>query len=293
VIPAIAIRDAEDQRVDEYRNLTDAQLRQRQEPRAGLFMVEGISVLRQLLRSEYPVRSMLLTQARLDQLGPDLEAARCDWPVYVAPNDVMRTITGFHFHRGALAAAGRRSPGDWRSIIDGQALIAVAEDIGDHENMGALFRNAAAFGIGAILLSPGSVDPLYRRAVRVSMGQVLRVPWARLEPWPEGLAELRSAGFRILALTPDATAPELAACRGAARATAVLVGAEGPGLSEAARAQADARARIPMRPGVDSLNVATAAAIAFHELSGLSAVSGVSAVSDLAARRLFDLPGEP
>jgi tRNA G18 (ribose-2'-O)-methylase SpoU len=262
--PAIAIRDPGDERVDEYRNLTDAELRQREEPAAGLFMVEGLSVIRQLLRSDYPIRSMLLSETRLMELGPDLDAVRGDWPIYLAPNDVMRTITGFHFHRGALAAAGRRTPGDWRSIVARQALIAVAEDVGDHENMGALFRNAAAFGVGAVLLNPGSVDPLYRRAVRVSMGHVLRVPWARLEPWPEVLVDLKASGFRIVALTPDPAAPGLKATCAGRKPTAVLVGAEGAGLSEAALARADETARIAMQPGVDSLNVATAAAIAFH-----------------------------
>jgi tRNA G18 (ribose-2'-O)-methylase SpoU len=248
--------------VDEYRNLTDAQLRQRLEPPAGLFMVEGPSVIRQLLRSEYPVRSMLLTGSRLEELGPDL-GSEGDWPVFVASNEVMRAVTGFHFHRGALAAAGRLPPGGWRTVVAHQRVVAVAEDVADHENMGALFRNAAALGVGAILLSPGSVDPLYRRAVRVSMGQVLRVPWARAEPWPGVLSDLRSVGFRILALTPHESAPPLT---GADGPVAVLVGAEGTGLTESARALADDEARIAMHGGVDSLNVATAAAIAFYEL---------------------------
>ncbi|MDQ6616757.1 MAG: RNA methyltransferase [Actinomycetota bacterium] len=261
--PVLPIRDSDDQRVDDYRNLTDAELRQREEPAAGLFMVEGPAVIRQLLRSQYPVRSMLLTENRLEELRPDLPS-EAGWPIYLAANDVMRAITGFHFHRGALAAAGRRSPADWRAVVRNQSLIAVAEDVSDHENMGALFRNAAAFGVGAILLTPASVDPLYRRAVRVSMGQVLHVPWARVEPWPEVLGDLKSAGFRVLALTPDPAAPEL---RATSQATAILVGAEGPGLTERARSQADELARIRMQPGLDSLNVATAAAIAFYEFA--------------------------
>ncbi len=262
--PVVPIVDPDDRRVDDYRNLTDAELRQREEPGAGLFMVEGLLVIRQLLRSEYPVRSLLVTEARFEELRPDLVAGPGGWPVYLAATDVMRAITGFHFHRGALAAAGRRPPVPWEAIVGGQRLLAVAEDVGDHENMGALFRNAAAFGVGAILLSPGSVDPLYRRAVRVSMGHVLRVPWARLEPWPLALTKLKAAGFRVVALTPDPAAPELAAIEGP---VAVLVGAEGPGLSHAARDQADECRRIPMESRVDSLNVATAAAIAFYQLA--------------------------
>jgi tRNA G18 (ribose-2'-O)-methylase SpoU len=261
--PVVPIGDPDDPRVDDYRNLTDAQLRQREEPGAGLFMVEGPLLLRQLLKSDYPVRSMLLTESRFQELAPELPSPR-PWPVYVAGNEVLRAVTGFHFHRGALAAAARPPPADWRAVVAGQELIAVAEDIGDHENLGALFRNAAAFGVGALLLSPGSVDPLYRRAVRVSMGQILRVPWARLAPWPGALAELKAEGFRVVGLTPDPAAPALTATGGR---TAILVGAEGPGLSTEARAGADELQRIPMAPGVDSLNVATAAAIAFHEFA--------------------------
>ncbi|MDQ1357023.1 MAG: hypothetical protein QOJ52_826 [Acidimicrobiaceae bacterium] len=264
--PVVAIGDPDDKRVDDYRNLTDAELRRREEPGAGLFMVEGPTVIRHLLRSRYPVRSMLLSEAKWEQLRPEIDdlGDGGDWPVYVASNEMMRTITGFHFHRGALAAAGRQPPADWRAIVEGRQRIAIAEDVGDHENMGALFRNAAAFGVTAVLLSPGSVDPLYRRAVRVSMGQVLRIPWARAEPWPQVLTDLKAAGFRVVALTPDPEAPALRARGGP---VAVLVGAEGPGLTAGARACADELARIPMRPSVDSLNVATAAAIAFYELT--------------------------
>ncbi len=263
--PVVEIEDPDDGRVKDYRNLTDAELRQRQEPGAGLFMVEGQAIIRQLLGSGYPVRSMLLTEARLEELRPDLPGPR-QWPVYVASNEVMRAVTGFHFHRGALAAAGRPPPAQWRAIVEDQRLIVVAENLSDHENMGALFRNAAAFGVGAVLLSPGSVDPLYRRAVRVSMGQVLRIPWARVEEWPGAIAELKATGFYVVALTPDRAADELPALAPTSGPVAVLVGAEGAGLSPAARAEADVQARIPMPPGVDSVNVATAAAIACYEL---------------------------
>jgi len=266
--PVVAIQDPADARVDDYRNLTDAQLRQREEPSAGLFMVEGGAVIRQLLASAYRVRSLLLTENRLEELTPALAATAGDWPVFVAGNDVLRAITGFHFHRGALAAADRLAARPWHEVV-GAPLVAVAEGIGDHENMGALFRNAAAFGVGAILLSPTSVDPLYRRAIRVSMGHVLRVPWARVEPWPEALGELRAMGYRIVALTPDPAARPLEAMA-MGTPVAVLLGAEGPGLTDEACSMADDLARIPMAAGVDSLNVATAGAIAFHELRRLT-----------------------
>lgn len=265
--PVVCIEDPDDRRLDDYRYLTDAELRHREEPVAGLFMVEGPTIIRVLLGSAYPVRSVLLTEARLAELRPDLATAAGDFPVFVAANAVMRGVTGFHFHRGALASAGRGLQPGWADVAHRSALIVVAEDVGDHENMGALFRNAAAFGAGAVLLSPGSVDPLYRRAVRVSMGQVLRVPWARAVPWPSMLAGLGELGFRVLALTPDPAAPALAEVAGAPQPTAVLVGTEGTGLTAAARTLADTEARIPMQHGVDSLNVATAAALALYELT--------------------------
>jgi tRNA G18 (ribose-2'-O)-methylase SpoU len=185
--------------------------------------------------------------------------------VYVAATNILRAITGFRFHRGALAAANRRPPTEWRAVST-TWLIVVAEGIGDHENMGSLFRNAAAFGVGAVLLSPSSVDPLYRRAIRVSMGHVLRVPWARLEPWPDALRDLKASGLRLIALTPEPSArplPDLAR----SGPVALIVGAEGPGLSPEVLMTADERVRIPMADGVDSLNVATAAAIALHHVA--------------------------
>ncbi|HEX3539787.1 MAG TPA: RNA methyltransferase [Acidimicrobiales bacterium] len=266
--PLVAIGDPADPRVDDYRNLTDAELRQRIEPAASLFMVEGPATIRQLLVSSYPVRSLLLTEHRLAELRPELVAADGDWPVYVAATEVLRAITGFRFHRGALAAARRPPAAAWREVATGPLLV-VAEGIGDHENMGALFRNAAAFGVDAILLSPSAVDPLYRRAVRVSMGHVLRVPWARLDPWPAALDDLRAGGHRLLALTPAPEGRFLHDVRRPTEPIALLVGAEGPGLSSDALARADERVRIPMASGVDSLNVATAAAVALHALTRL------------------------
>jgi tRNA G18 (ribose-2'-O)-methylase SpoU len=185
----------------------------------------------------------------------------------------MASITGFRFHRGALAAAQRLpAPAVDGLLAPPASLVVVVEGVNDHENLGALFRNAAALGLDAVLLSPTCADPMYRRSVRVSMGHVLHVPWTWLAPWPAGLGQLKAAGYRLVALTPDPAEPSLDQLRGAgpdwlSGPVAVLVGAEGPGLSAAARQAADARARIPMAAGVDSLNVATAAAIAFHRLA--------------------------
>jgi tRNA G18 (ribose-2'-O)-methylase SpoU len=224
-------------------------------------------VIRQVLRSRYRVRSFLLTGAKLDELGPAIEAAAVTAPIYLVTTEQMVGIIGFGFHRGALASVERPGSADPDTVVPRDArLVAVLEDMSDNENLGALFRNAAAFGVDAVLLSPGCADPLYRRSVRVSMGHVLHVPWARLEPWPDRLEGVRALGFRVVALTPDATAVLSDLAPGPA--TVVMVGAEGPGLSRAALAAADVRVRIPMAAGVDSLNVATAAAIAFHALSG-------------------------
>jgi tRNA G18 (ribose-2'-O)-methylase SpoU len=192
-------------------------------------------------------------------------------PVVVRPDAEVEAITGFPFHRGVLAAADRRPLPRLVDVLRGAELVVVAEGLSDHENVGALFRNAAAFGADAVLLDPATADPLYRRSVRVSLGHVLRVPWTRLATWPDGLGQLRRRGFELLALTPadqavpiDAVARDIAARR---PQVALLVGAEGPGLSDAALMASDRRVRIPIAGSVDSLNVATAAAVALHRLS--------------------------
>ena len=275
--PLVTIADLADERVGDYRNLTDADLRRRQEVAAGMFLAEGVLVIRQLLASAYPVRSFLLTRAKLEELSGSIEAAGAAAPVYLVSAEAMAGITGFRFHRGAMASAHRVAAPAAKDLLQPPAsLVVVAEGVNDHENLGALFRNAAAFGLDAVLLSPSCADPMYRRSVRVSMGHVLRVPWTWLAPWPAALGQLKTAGYRVVALTPDPATPPLEHVldSGAAHdarlptaAVAVLVGAEGPGLSVAALKAADVRARIPMAPGVDSLNVATAAAIAFHRLA--------------------------
>ena len=181
----------------------------------------------------------------------------------------MKAVTGFDIHRGAVAAADRLPLPAVAELVARRRRIAILEGINDHENLGVLFRNAAAFGIEAVVLDPTCADPLYRRSVRVSMGHVLRVPFARAERWPAALTELAGAGFDVVALTPRRDAvpvEELDRYRRHGR-VAVLVGSEGPGLSPGALHLASVAARIPMAPGVDSLNVAAAAAVAFHRIS--------------------------
>jgi tRNA G18 (ribose-2'-O)-methylase SpoU len=235
-----------------------------------VFVVEGELALRQLLATDWALRSVLLLPGKAAEMGDVIEqAGRRGADVYVAGRAVFDRAAGFPVHRGVLALGARRPDPDPFELAGRTDLMVVVEGVNDHENLGAVFRNAAAFGAGAVLLDPRCCDPLYRRAVRVSMGQVLRVPFARLSPWPAGLRTLTDDGVAIVALGPAVSESiETVAARVPTR-VAVLVGAEGPGLSPEALEAATFQARIPMAPGVDSLNVATAAAIGLHRLTRL------------------------
>lgn len=257
----------DDPRLDDYRDLTTADRRPDRPGGRGLVIAEGVVVVRRLLDSPFPVRSLLGVPRRLDELAEDLTGV--DVPAYAASADVMADAVGFHLNRGVLAVADRVERPAVADLARSARVLAVGEGIGDHENLGSLFRNAAALGVGGIVLGPACSDPLYRRSVRVSMGHVLRVPFATLPgQWPGSLGLLRDAGFAVVALTPAADAVPLAHAGLAGRRVALLVGAEGPGLTPEAQQAADLRVRIPMAPGVDSLNVATAAAVAFHAVTG-------------------------
>jgi tRNA G18 (ribose-2'-O)-methylase SpoU len=206
---------------------------------------------------------VLLTPQRYGPLAPDLAGIAA--PVYLASQEVMNAVAGFDIHRGVLASADRRPLPEPAGLLSAARRVAVLEDVNDHENLGVIFRNAAALGVEAVLLSPECCDPLYRRSVRVSMGHVLDVPFAVLAPWPEALSSLGDAGFELVALTPDPGAPDIRDLRLAtAGKVALMLGAEGPGLSAGALNLATSRARIPMSRDVDSLNVGSAAAVAFH-----------------------------
>jgi tRNA G18 (ribose-2'-O)-methylase SpoU len=258
------VADAGDERIGDYRALTDLELRTRWEPPNGLFIAEGELVIRRALRAGYRLRSVLVDEKRVEQFAdlPD------DAAVYAAPPAVLEAITGFHVHRGVLASFHRRPLPPLDDLLAGARRLAVLEGLNTHTNLGALFRSAAALGIDAVVLSPTCADPLYRRAVRVSMGEVFAIPYAKAEAWPDALKTVGAAGFRLLALTPgeDAVPLQELSARDRER-PALMLGAEGPGLSREALASCDVRVAIPMRNGVDSLNVATAAAIAFWELS--------------------------
>ncbi len=262
--PPIEITDPADPRVDDFRDLTTADRRPDRPGGRGLVIAEGVVVVRRMLASSYPVRALLGVSRRHDELSADLAGSGA--PFYVASAEVMAAIVGFHLNRGVLATADRVPFPSAAGLAAGARTVAVLEGVGDHENLGALFRNAAALGVGAVLLGAGCSDPLYRRSVRVSMGTVLSVPFASLTPLVDGLDMLQRRGFQVVALTPAGETPLLAMAW--PRRVAVLVGAEGPGLTPEALRAADIRVRIPMSNEVDSLNVATAAAIAFAAVAG-------------------------
>ncbi|WP_213002018.1 TrmH family RNA methyltransferase [Winogradskya consettensis] len=263
-MPYAEISSPDDDRIADYRALTDVELRTRWEPPNGLFIAEGELVINRALRGGYRLRSVLVDEKRAGQLTGIPEDAL----VYGGTQPVLEAITGFHVHRGVLASFHRQPPRELTEVLAGARRLAVLEGLNTHTNLGALFRSAAALGIDAVVLSPDCADPLYRRSVRVSMGEVFAIPYAKSESWPETLAAVRAAGFTLMAMTPGPGTVPLASLTEQQRARpALLLGAEGPGLTRQAMEASDVRVAIPMHHGVDSLNVATAAAIAFYELS--------------------------
>jgi tRNA G18 (ribose-2'-O)-methylase SpoU len=261
LVQVIEVTDPTDPRLDDFRDLMDADVRP---DRRGVVIAEGENVVSRLGRSAYPMRAVFGVPKRIEALRFAL--ADRDVPAYVADKWLLSDVVGFRVTRGVLASASRPRSPDPDVLLASARRVAVLEGLNDFENLGALFRNAAAFGLDAVLLDPTCADPLYRRSVRVSMGHVLRVPFAVLPgTWPAALDTIKAHGLRLLAMTPDADAADLRAMRAPPR-WAVLLGAEGPGLTDGAMAAADQLVRIPMAGGVDSLNVATAAAIAFAQL---------------------------
>jgi tRNA G18 (ribose-2'-O)-methylase SpoU len=267
------VTDVEDPRLADYARLTDMELRTSLESAQGLFIAEGTKVISRAVAAGYPVRSVLLAERRLGDLPALLPAlAATGAPVYVVPDETAERLTGYRVHRGALASLHRKPLPQAEALAAAARRVIVLEDLVDHANVGAIFRCAAALGVDAVFLSPRCADPLYRRAVKVSMGAVFAIPYARMTGWYEGLAGLRAAGFRLLALTPDRKAVPIGAAAVGQR-TALLLGSEGDGLSSRWLHEADQAVRIPMHPGalsagVDSLNVVAAAAIACHVLVG-------------------------
>ena len=255
------ITDPSDPRVADYVGLTDGARRQRGTPGPGFFIAEGDQVVRRAAGAGHPPRSVLVSPSRLPDLSPGVAGLPC--PLLVASYEVLEAVTGFHVHRGVLASFARLPERPATEVLAGARRVLVLEQLNNHTNLGAVFRSAAALGMDAVLLERRCADPLYRRSVRVSMGEVFSVPWAWLDDWPGALAALADDGFRVLALTPAADAVRLEDVALAAEdKVALLLGAEGPGLTDAAMGASSTRVRIAMAPGVDSLNVGAAAAIA-------------------------------
>ncbi|MDT0143709.1 RNA methyltransferase [Microbacterium sp. PRC9] len=262
---AIQITDASDERLADYRDLTDVALRRVIEPEGGLYIAESAKVIGRAIAAGHRPRSVLVQEKWL----PDVEELVTDasTPVYVVAPEIAESLTGYAVHRGALASMHRPELPSVADVVAGARLVVVLEDIVDHTNVGAIFRAAAGLGADAVLVSPRCADPLYRRSVRVSMGTVFQVPWTRLPEWDEARAVLHDSGFELAALALSDAAVSLDAFRARRpERVALMLGAEGDGLSRRALEAADTVVTIPMAGGVDSLNVAAASAVALWEL---------------------------
>ncbi len=258
------VDDPADPMLRDYVGLTDVALRRRTEPERGLFIAESEKVIRRALAAGLKPRSFLMAPRWLGDLADLVESAEADGiPVYVGEQDVLERLTGFHLHRGALAAMQRPALPTVTEVCRGARRILVLEDVVDHTNVGAVFRSAAALGVDAVLVTPRCADPLYRRSIRVSMGTVFQVPWTRIDPWPGGIEELRRGGFTVaaLALADDGVSLDTLAADPPDR-LALVLGTEGDGLARRTLEAVDLTVTIPMAGGVDSLNVAAASAVA-------------------------------
>ncbi len=262
----IRVADPADDRLSDYVALRDTSLRRSLESERGLFIAEGEKVIRRAVEAGHRPRSFLLAERWLPGLA-DLLDAHPDAPVYVVTEALAEAVTGFHVHRGALASLHRAAPRAMGDLLGARRLV-LAEDIVDHTNVGAILRNAAGLGWDGVLLAPRAADPLYRRAIKVSMGTVFSLPWARVDDWGTAVPALQAAGFLVvaLALTPDAVALDEFVARPRPERLCLVVGTEGAGLSRRWLEQADAVVSIPMSHGVDSLNVAAATAVACYAL---------------------------
>ena len=269
------IETADDPRVAAYRDVGDPELLRGR----GLFVAEGRLVVRRVIgHARFNVQSLLLNDAARMALAPDLARLPPAVPVFVCATKLFERVTSYDIHRGCLALVERGRPSPVDEVIEDARLVVVLENVANADNIGGVFRNAAAFGADAVLLTPSSCDPLYRKAIRTSMAASLTVPTARLHDWPDALSTLKNRGFTLVAMTPNEPAETLDIfARGPRPARiALLVGAEATGLSEAAMAHAVRRVRIPIRPDVDSLNLAVAVGIALSRLSTLTIASDLA-----------------
>jgi tRNA G18 (ribose-2'-O)-methylase SpoU len=270
-MPVERVERLDDPRLDDYRQLPDPErLRQ-----GEVFIAEGRLVVRTLLtQSHLATRSVLLTESAYRTLADAVEPHLDRLPCFVVSEGTIEALTGFNIHRGCLAAGtrpARAAVADRRASLQAGRRLVVLEQIANADNLGGIFRNAAAFGADGVVLGPSCCDPLYRKSIRVSMGAALRVPFCHADRWPDDLDVLKSAGFTVAALTTAGNARDIREWAGPAPCPdrlALLAGSEGHGLSDAARSKADVELRIPMAPGIDSLNVATATGIALHACFG-------------------------
>jgi tRNA G18 (ribose-2'-O)-methylase SpoU len=260
-MPVVRVDRCDDPRLADYRNVSDAELLRRR----NRFVAEGRLVVGRLLEASQRVESLLVNAASYRALEASLSRLPQDVPVYICETDEFTALTGFNLHRGCLALAERPPERAVRDVVQHAHLVLVLEGVSDPDNVGSAFRNAAAFG-ASVILSETCCDPLYRKAIRTSMGAALRTPYARMNDWPREIATLKAERFTIVALTPHDDAIDLRTCARAER-MALLVGSEGPGLTAAAEAMADVRVRIPIASDVDSLNLATATGIAVHHFT--------------------------
>lgn len=288
----IRVETLEDERLDAYVRLTEVQLRNRLEPEKGIFIAESEKVITRALDAGYSPQSLLIPEHRLQRSAALVErietdycgstdstaetGATADIPIFVAPSDEIEKLTGFELTRGVLCAMKRKPLSSLEDLLHDAHRVAVLEDITNHTNVGAVFRNAAALGFDAVIITPGCCDPLYRRAIRVSMGTVFQIPWTRfagtVDEWHDsGVSQLKQLGFTTVALALHDESVELGDARLLGHdKLAVLLGTEGDGLSQRTIEASDLVAKIPMREGVDSLNVAAASAVAFWELRARS-----------------------
>lgn len=267
----IDISDIKDPRLDVYARLSEPALLHFYEPSQGLFVAESPKVIKRALAAGYEAESMLVSENAVDAETRELFEMIGDIPVFMAPEDTLVKLTGFKLTRGVLCACRRRPLRSLCEILEGAKRVAVLEDVVNPTNVGAIMRSAAALGMDAVLLSPGCCDPLYRRAVRVSMGTVFQIPWTYIaedgEKYrTEGIASLKANGFTTvaMALKPDTLNIDDPRVTGAEK-LAIVLGTEGEGLTESTIEACDMTVCIPMMHGVDSLNVAAASAVAFWE----------------------------
>ena len=263
------VDDALDPRLADYVSLTDVTLRSRHEPDMGIYIAESAYIIRRALEAGHRPRSILMDRRWLDEMTDVLDSIPGDTEVLVGAPALLEAVTGFHVHRGALAAMHRPALPSVHEVVQRAHRIVILEDLVNHTNVGAIFRSAAALGVDAVLITPRCADPLYRRSVRVSMGTVFQIPWTRISDWPMGLDHLRGLGFTIAAVSPlgENNVDLRQFAIDPPERLALVFGTEGAGLTNQVAAEADVSVRIPMRGGVDSLNVAAASAVVFWALT--------------------------